>query len=189
VPLTRHATADSPTHFARRYDKSGSYIRTWLPALRRMPDDFIYAPWTAPLEVQRAASCVIGTDYPSPMCDVEAAAHANLRRMDACYRAAPDEWRAMVPPSAAAEVAKERDVDVRPSRRVDPFVPLRRALPPSPPPQPPPPPPAVHAAPSSVASNVAHDHATPRMGGSMVAGRRGRAQGRGRVSRVQHGFR
>ena len=28
----------SPAHFARRYDRSGRYVRHWLPALRRLPD-------------------------------------------------------------------------------------------------------------------------------------------------------
>jgi cryptochrome len=37
--------------------------------LRKYPDKYIYEPWTAPLSVQKAANCVIGTDYPAPIVD------------------------------------------------------------------------------------------------------------------------
>ena len=49
-----------------------------------MPDQYVYEPWKAPIEVQHACGCVIGRDYPKPMCDADAAAEANLRRMDEC---------------------------------------------------------------------------------------------------------
>ncbi|EOD16059.1 Deoxyribodipyrimidine photolyase/cryptochrome [Emiliania huxleyi CCMP1516] len=101
----------STAHFARKYDRSGRYVRKWLPALRRMPDEYVYEPWKAPLTVQRAASCIVGVDYPLPICDPESAAAANLTRMDACYRKAPEEWKALIPPAAAAEVARERNVN------------------------------------------------------------------------------
>ena len=70
----------STAHFARKYDRSGRYVRKWLPALRRMPDEYVYEPWKAPLTVQRAASCIVGVDYPLPICDPESAAAANLTR-------------------------------------------------------------------------------------------------------------
>jgi len=31
-----------------------------------MPKEYIYEPWSAPLEVQRKAKCIIGKDYPKP---------------------------------------------------------------------------------------------------------------------------
>lgn len=186
----------SPAHFARKYDRSGKYVRAWLPALRTMPNEYIYEPWKAPLEVQRTAGCVIGRDYPSPMCDPEAAAEANMRCMDGIYRAAPDEWKALIPPVAAAEVAKERGIDIRPkSCRAAAFLPLRR------------PSAATGTAAESVSparSVVAdgqcssevtqaqrdemkegsdHDAASVRVGG---AGKRGRGKAARRVSRVQH---
>ena len=177
----------SPAHFARKYDRSGKYVRAWLPALARMPDAYVYEPWKAPLEVQRAAGCVVGRDYPAPMCDIDAAAEANLRRMDACYRAAPAEWKALIPPAAVAEVRKERNVDVRSSGQASPFVPLARGTPRA----------ATasdEARAPSVASDAAHLHAATSVPAANADGERhrlapGRARGRGgaRVSRVQHG--
>lgn len=179
----------SPTHFARRYDQSGRYVRAWLPALYQMPDEFIYEPWKAPIEVQRAAGCVIGVDYPHPMCDLEAASSANLRRMDRCYSEAPESWRELIPPAAAAEVAKERGVKLRPSRRVAAFAPLVPATS------------DCTAAPSPASPTGTMNHltgeppsaapSTAPLSAGCASGRRGRGlsgRGRGRVSRVQHGF-
>lgn len=32
-------------------------------------DEYIYCPWMAPIEIQRAAGCHVGTDYPNPIID------------------------------------------------------------------------------------------------------------------------
>ena len=62
-------------------------MRHFLPALRRMPDKYVYEPWKAPLEVQRAAGCVVGVDYPAPIVDHDVASKANIARMTAAYAA------------------------------------------------------------------------------------------------------
>ncbi len=62
-------------------------MRHFLPVLRRLPDKYIYEPWKAPLDVQRAAGCVVGTDYPAPVCDHDAVSKANIARMTAAYAA------------------------------------------------------------------------------------------------------
>lgn len=54
----------SPVSFFKKTDPSGKFIRHYLPELRSMPEKYIYEPWKAPLEVQKAAKCVIGKDYP-----------------------------------------------------------------------------------------------------------------------------
>ena len=54
----------SPIAFGKKTDPSGAYIRKYLPKLAKFPDKFIYEPWTAPMAIQRAAGCIIGTDYP-----------------------------------------------------------------------------------------------------------------------------
>ena len=38
----------APAHFARKYDRGGKYVRAWLPALRRLPDEFVYEPCIHP---------------------------------------------------------------------------------------------------------------------------------------------
>ena len=117
-----------------------------------------------------------------------------MRCMDGIYRAAPDEWKALIPPVAAAEVAKERGIDIRPkSCRAAAFLPLRR------------PSAATGTAAESVSparsvvadgqcsSEVTQaqrdemkegsDHDAASVGG---AGKRGRGKAARRVSRVQH---
>ena len=46
--------------------QDGKYIKHFLPVLKDMPKQYIFAPWTAPLEVQRKAHCIIGKGYLPP---------------------------------------------------------------------------------------------------------------------------
>ena len=78
----------SPVAFGKKTDPDGSYIKKYLPALAKMPSKYIYEPWTAPIEVQRAAGCIIGTDYPRPIVDHATASKRNMDRLSAAYAAA-----------------------------------------------------------------------------------------------------
>lgn len=53
-----------PGTFGRRADPWGDYVRKYVPELKDYPVEYIYEPWTAPLDVQEKAGCVIGKDYP-----------------------------------------------------------------------------------------------------------------------------
>lgn len=44
-------------------------IRRYVPEVRHLPVQYMFEPWKAPLQVQMAARCVVGYDYPEPMCD------------------------------------------------------------------------------------------------------------------------
>ncbi len=59
----------NPVSQGRRFDPDGAYVRRWVPELARVPDAFVHQPWTMPLEVQAAAGCVVGRDYPAPIVD------------------------------------------------------------------------------------------------------------------------
>jgi cryptochrome len=74
--------------FPKKYDASGRYVRHFLPALRRVPDKYIYEPWKMPAEVQKTAGCVIGVDYPAPVLDHDVASKANMDRMKLAFAAA-----------------------------------------------------------------------------------------------------
>lgn len=50
-----------------------------------MPEKYIYEPWTAPLLVQQKAKCIIGKDYPHPVCDHAVANKLCRDRMAASY--------------------------------------------------------------------------------------------------------
>ncbi|MCO5566787.1 hypothetical protein L7F22_020467 [Adiantum nelumboides] len=75
----------SPITFGKKYDPEGKYIRHFLPILKDMPKAYIYEPWTAPLEVQKKAGCIIGKDYPKPVVDHSAASKQCRDMMGAAY--------------------------------------------------------------------------------------------------------
>ncbi|KAI3892952.1 hypothetical protein MKW92_038098 [Papaver armeniacum] len=75
----------SPISFGKKYDPKGNYIRHFLPVLKDMPAEYIYAPWTAPLAVQTKANCIIGRDYPRPVVDHDIASKECKRKMGEAY--------------------------------------------------------------------------------------------------------
>jgi len=74
----------NPVAQGRRHDPAGAYVRRWVPELARVPDAYVHEPWSMPPDVQAAAGCVVGRDYPAPIVD-----HAVARdRALAAYAAA-----------------------------------------------------------------------------------------------------
>jgi deoxyribodipyrimidine photo-lyase len=58
-----------PVLQGKKHDPEGVFVRHWVPELARVPERAIHAPWEMPPEVQRAAGCVVGQDYPVPIID------------------------------------------------------------------------------------------------------------------------
>ena len=50
-------------------DKSGVFIKKWLPILEKVPKDFIHEPWLMESRLQGEVNCIIGKDYPAPIVD------------------------------------------------------------------------------------------------------------------------
>jgi len=71
----------NPTKQAVEQDPHGLFIRRWVPELAGVPRAFIHMPWTMPADVQRAAGCGIGTEYPAPIVDHAAAVREAKRRL------------------------------------------------------------------------------------------------------------
>ena len=59
----------NPTLQGKKHDPEGTYVRRWLPELARVPHQYIHEPWKMPSDVQRAAACIVGRDYPEPIVD------------------------------------------------------------------------------------------------------------------------
>jgi len=59
----------NPTTQGVRFDPSGNYIRTWVPELAAVPDEYIHQPETMPLAIQQKYGCILGKSYPLPMID------------------------------------------------------------------------------------------------------------------------
>lgn len=77
-----------PVSFAKKYDPEGRFVRRYLPVVARMPREFIYEPWKAPLSVQRSAGCVVGRDYPGPIVEHEKVKTHNIERMRLAFETA-----------------------------------------------------------------------------------------------------
>ena len=75
----------SPIAFGQKYDKQGAFIRKYVPALARMPAQYIYEPWKAPKAVQQQAGCILGEDYPMPIVDHDEARKECMAKMKKAY--------------------------------------------------------------------------------------------------------
>jgi deoxyribodipyrimidine photo-lyase len=73
----------NPTKQAVEQDPRGIFIRRWVPELARVPPAYVHMPWTMPADVQRAAGCIIGGDYPPPLVDHAAGVREAKRRLAA----------------------------------------------------------------------------------------------------------
>ena len=80
----------SPIAFGKKSDPKGEYIRRYLPALKNVPDKYIYEPWKMTKAEQNKANCVIGFNYPEPIVDHEKAKKECLTGLSIAYQAKRD---------------------------------------------------------------------------------------------------
>ena len=52
-----------------KFDPAGAYVRTHVPELAALPDEWIHKPWEAPPLVLKAAGVALPRDYPLPIVD------------------------------------------------------------------------------------------------------------------------
>ncbi|MGQ9724060.1 MAG: deoxyribodipyrimidine photo-lyase/cryptochrome family protein [Tepidimonas sp.] len=85
----------NPIKQAKDHDPQGVFVRRWLPALRRVPDAWLFEPWRMPATVQQRVGVIVGRDWPEPRVALEEALRAaktrvHERRRDPQVRAAVD---------------------------------------------------------------------------------------------------
>ena len=63
----------NPISQGERFDPCGDYVRRYVPELARLPTRWIHAPFRAPRAVLEQAGVSLGTDYPEPVVQLDAA--------------------------------------------------------------------------------------------------------------------
>lgn len=83
-----------PASFPKKYDKTGALVRHFIPALRKLPDKYIYEPWLMSKSEQKLYNCVLGQDYPHPIGDHKKMSQDCLTKMKKAYmkRKADESW-------------------------------------------------------------------------------------------------
>ena len=74
----------NPIKQAKDHDPTGAFVRHWLPALRKLPDEWIFEPWKLPANLQteygfKVDDCDATSevfDWPMPVVDLDAATKA-----------------------------------------------------------------------------------------------------------------
>jgi deoxyribodipyrimidine photo-lyase len=64
-------------------------VRRWLPAMRSVPDAWLFEPWRMPPEAQARCGVLVGQDIPAPVVDLDAALREAKARVHA-LRALPE---------------------------------------------------------------------------------------------------
>ncbi|XP_017954545.1 cryptochrome-2 [Drosophila navojoa] len=76
----------SPVAFGKKTDRTGAYVRKYVPELAKYPAGCIYEPWKATLADQREFGCVLGIDYPHRIVNHDIVHKENIKRMSAAYK-------------------------------------------------------------------------------------------------------
>ena len=60
----------SPIKQAQDQDPTGAFVRHWLPALKNVPNAWIFEPYLMPKNLQLQYGCLLEKDYPAPIVDI-----------------------------------------------------------------------------------------------------------------------
>lgn len=72
----------NPILQAQKFDPDGSYIKTYVPELKKLEMPYLAAPWTAPKEVLAKAGVYLGTSYPHLIIDLDKSRKAALEAFE-----------------------------------------------------------------------------------------------------------
>jgi len=73
----------NPIKQSQEHDKTGGFIKRWLPELRNVSSAWVHEPSKMNLPMQRKTQCVIGTNYPEPIVNQIQAAKSARAKIEA----------------------------------------------------------------------------------------------------------
>ena len=79
----------NPIKQAQDHDPHGYFVRRWLPAMRRVPDAWLFEPWRMPLDLQLRCGVRVGEHIAMPLVDLKTATHEAKKKLFA-LRAQPE---------------------------------------------------------------------------------------------------
>jgi deoxyribodipyrimidine photo-lyase len=59
----------NPVSQGEKLDRTGTYVRRWVPELAALPDRWIHRPWEAPAGLLANLGVELGATYPAPVVD------------------------------------------------------------------------------------------------------------------------
>ncbi len=79
----------NPIKQAQDHDPHGVFVRHWLPAMRQVPDTWLFEPWKMPPDLQQRLGLQVGIDIAQPLVDLQVATRQAKTRLHA-LRAQPE---------------------------------------------------------------------------------------------------
>lgn len=101
----------NPIKQAHDHDPQGHFVRRWIPAMRRVPDVWLFEPWRMPPDVQARCGVRVGVDIAMPLVDLEAATREAKARLHA--RRDQPEVRAAKAAIVEKHASRKRSAPVR----------------------------------------------------------------------------
>jgi deoxyribodipyrimidine photo-lyase len=71
----------NPIKQAQDHDPNGVFVRRWLPAMRRVPDSWLFEPWQMPQQVQISAGVQVGGEVAQPVVELAQATREAKQRL------------------------------------------------------------------------------------------------------------
>lgn len=71
----------NPIKQARDHDPNGVFVRRWIPALRQVPDTWLFEPWRMPPELRKNFGISAEHDIATPIVDLENASREAKRKL------------------------------------------------------------------------------------------------------------
>ncbi|MCB1682320.1 MAG: deoxyribodipyrimidine photo-lyase [Alphaproteobacteria bacterium] len=60
----------NPVTQGKKFDPEGTYVRTYVPEIKNLPDNCIHNPWETPPSILASANITLGQTYPHPIIDL-----------------------------------------------------------------------------------------------------------------------